>query len=169
MKVTVAQKIAEQLKSELLPYCDRIEIAGSIRRSKPEVKDIELVCITKKEQASLFDLPEMMQPIKEFVDIVNKYERVKGSAIGKYTQRILPEGIKLDLFTATKDNWGLIYAIRTGSADYSHYILATRWVKLGYISKNGFLHKDGKIIPVQEEQELFDLLKMPWIEPHKRL
>jgi len=32
----------------------------------------------------------------------------------------IPEGIKLDLFMANIRNWGLIFAIRTGSARYSH-------------------------------------------------
>lgn len=40
MKLEQAQKIAESLKRKLEPYCERIEIGGSIRRKKPEVKRI---------------------------------------------------------------------------------------------------------------------------------
>jgi len=32
----------------LKPYCLQIEIAGSIRRKKPDVKDIELVAVADK-------------------------------------------------------------------------------------------------------------------------
>jgi len=42
-----ARAIAEELKALLQPSCHRIEIAGSIRRQKPEVGDIELLCIPK--------------------------------------------------------------------------------------------------------------------------
>lgn len=59
MKLEQAQQIAEALKADLKPYCEKIEIGGSIRRKKPEPNDIELVCIPKfaevgTGQASLF-------------------------------------------------------------------------------------------------------------------
>ena len=54
MNLQQAQQIAERIKSELAPHCDRIEIAGSIRRKKPEVKDIEIVCIPKPYETGLF-------------------------------------------------------------------------------------------------------------------
>lgn len=43
-----AQRLAEQLLSELAPVCERVELAGSIRRGKASVKDIELVAIPKR-------------------------------------------------------------------------------------------------------------------------
>ena len=42
-----ALEIAEKTKALLAPHCERIEIAGSIRRLKPFVKDIEIVAIPK--------------------------------------------------------------------------------------------------------------------------
>ena len=43
----VVLPITERLVSILAPFCERIEIAGSLRRLKPEVGDIELVVIPK--------------------------------------------------------------------------------------------------------------------------
>lgn len=43
----VAQSWAEALVAHLRPHCTRIHIAGSIRRQKEWVKDIEIVCIPK--------------------------------------------------------------------------------------------------------------------------
>jgi DNA polymerase/3'-5' exonuclease PolX len=34
-----ALPIAKKCLTDLMPYCERAEIAGSIRRQKPEVKD----------------------------------------------------------------------------------------------------------------------------------
>ncbi len=87
----------------------------------------------------------------------------------KYTQRILPEGIALDLFFATPEDWGLIFAIRTGSADYSHKVLATRWVQFGYKSEGGILKRNGKAYAVREEIELFKMLGLKWVEPKDRV
>lgn len=54
MKHSTALVIAEKIKAQLAPHCDRIEIAGSIRRKKPEVKDIEIVVIPKPYEVGLF-------------------------------------------------------------------------------------------------------------------
>ena len=154
MKIDEAKKIAKKYLNLLKPYCWRIEIAGSIRREKSEVKDIEIVAIP-------LDLVG-------FSNEVNKLEKVKGNPTGKYTQRILPEGIKLDLFMANIRNWGLIFAIRTGSARYSHEILACGWVKRGYKSINGMLTKNGREIEVREEKDLFNLIGVAYVQPNQR-
>jgi len=121
--------IAELVKGRLEPHCDRIEIAGSTRRKREVIGDIEIVCIPKK-----------------FSVEVNKYEKVKGEPTGRYTQRLFAGVVKLDIFMCQKENWGNIFAIRTGSADFSHKVLATGWVKKGYESEGGFLTKDDKIV-----------------------
>jgi len=156
MELEKAKLIADKYIQKLSPYCVRIEIAGSIRRRKPEVKDIEIVCI--RNTRKLFD----------FVTEVNKLKKIKGGPTGKYTQRQLPEGIVLDLFFAIPENWGLIFAIRTGSASFSHNVLGKGWVKAGYKSINGILMKGNITKPVFEERELFDLIGMDYVEPGKR-
>jgi DNA polymerase/3'-5' exonuclease PolX len=156
----IALDILEQLK----PHCDRIEIAGSIRRKKSEVGDIEIVAIPKPYSSGLFE--------NGIASVVNKWEKVRGDmeyGKTKYTQRILPHGIKLDLFFATAENWGHILAIRTGSADYSHNVLAKNWVRSGFKSKEGFLTYKGEKIEIKEEKDLFRLIGVPFIEPEKRI
>jgi DNA polymerase/3'-5' exonuclease PolX len=172
MKIGEAKRIADKYVEILRSFCSRIEVAGSIRREKPEVKDIEIVAML----GSLVDLVG-------FSVIVNHWQKVKGEPIGKYTQRILPEGIKLDLFMANERNWGLIFAIRTGSAEFSHKVLARGWVRAGYKSVNGMLRQNcflqelvdknktqifGQIIDVREEIDLFNLIGVPYIEPKLR-
>lgn len=160
MKYEHAILIAERVKAELEPHCERIEIAGSIRRKKPEVKDIEIVAIPKPYETGLF--------ASGIATVVNQWAKVKGELPCKYTQRVLPEGIKLDLFFAEPENWGLILAIRTGSAEFSHQVLAVRWVQLGYKSVDGHLTANGRRVPIREEADLFSRLRMDWIEPEKR-
>lgn len=160
MKYKEALEIAQKVKALLSPHCERIEIAGSIRRKKPDVKDIEIVAIPKPFDVGLFE--------SGIATIVNGWQKVKGELPCKYTQRILPEGINLDLFFAERGNWGLIYAIRTGSADYSHKVLATEWVKRGYKSEGGYLFANGKQIAVPEEEDLFKRIGVPFVAPELR-
>ena len=160
MEYNKALEIAEKVKAQLAPHCERIEIAGSIRRKKPVVKDIEIVAIPKPYDIGLFE--------NGIAAVVKQWTKVKGELPCKYTQRILPEGIALDLFFADHENWGLIYAMRTGSADYSHHVLGNAWVKQGYRSIEGYLCSNGKRIAVPEEKDLFRLIGVLYVEPEKR-
>ena len=155
-----ALEIAEKVKALLAPHCERIEIAGSIRRKKPEVKDIEIVAIPKPYDIGLFE--------SGITPVVNQWQKIKGELPCKYTQRLLPEGITLDLFFAEHENWGYILAIRTGSADYSHKVLATAWVECGFKGVDGYLSANGKRIAVYEEKDLFDLIGVRYVEPALR-
>ncbi len=168
MKLAEARTIAERVRSDLAPWCDRIEIAGSIRRRKPEVGDIEIVCIPKVVDAGFLG-DTVRHP--GFVTYLARLPRLKGDpAVNKYTQILLPEGVNLDLFTAKPDNWGLIFAIRTGSADYSHRVLARGWVRRGYKSADGMLHdaETEEAVPVREEADLYRIIGIPWCEPKDR-
>lgn len=170
MELKKAEKIAENIKAQLVSYCERIEIGGSIRRQKPDVKDIEIICIPKTILINdgLFDTKKVR--LTNFVNIVNQWLRIKGDAEnGKYMQRLHPEAIKIDIFTTTPDNWGIIFAIRTGSAGFSHKVLANGWVKKGYHSVNGILEDaNKKQYPIKEEMDLFNLIGIDYIEPKNR-
>lgn len=158
-----AYEIALRVLEELEPYCIRIEIAGSLRRKKADCGDAEIVAIPKPYSTGLLE--------SGFATVVNKWEKVKGEleyGKTKYTQRILPEGIKLDLFIAEEGNWGSILAQRTGSADYSHKVLANGWVRQGFKSQDGYLYRNGEKYEVREEEDLFRLIGIPYVAPEYR-
>jgi len=122
----------------LRPACERIEIAGSIRRLKPEVKDIEIVAVPKMGAVPVaIEQPQLGGPL--FGDrLVNRLDESVGAwldsgyaqprldknghrAIGAAYKRLEVSGrnrgwIALDLFSVLGDaQWGLIFMIRTGS------------------------------------------------------
>lgn len=160
MILAQATEIANRAKAELAPHCHRIEIAGSVRRRKAEVGDIEIVAIPKAYDVGLFE--------SGIATIVNQWPKVRGELPCRYTQRMLPDGIALDLFFATEKNWGTVLAVRTGSAVFSHRILATGWVRRGYHGDGGVLTRDGVEVEVREEADLFELIGIPWIDPSLR-
>src|SRR5687767_9873869 len=108
MDYPAALEIARRAEAALAPYCQRIAIAGSIRRQRPQVKDIEIVAQPLQEPADLFG--HELVAHQGFCAVVNQWRAIKGQPTGKYTQRRLPDGINLDLFIADPDNWGLTLA-----------------------------------------------------------
>lgn len=165
-----AEKYGDQLVENLRPYCEKIAIAGSIRRMKEVVKDIEIVCIpkyTNDEFGDLFQKKLVRTP--EFISIIRSMEIIKGKPEdGKYVQCVHPGGIKVDLFIANPDNWGIIYLIRTGSADFSKKMMY-KLKTAGYPCIDGHIYHRGKMIPMKEEKDVFDLVKMQIVPPFQRI
>lgn len=161
-----ALSIAERVKSDLGQWCSKIEIVGCIRRKRPFVSNIEIVCIPAKLSSGLFEERLTISP--KFVSAINSWHCVKGNAFGKHTRRLLPYGMEVDIFMANEDNWGLILAMKTGSAEYSHKVLAKGWRAKGYNRVEGYLVKDGLKVPINEESDLFELIGIPMPIPEKR-
>ncbi|MEO8446450.1 MAG: hypothetical protein ABI528_03095 [bacterium] len=160
MDIQKGIELAREIIDVIKPHCNKIEIAGSIRRQKSIVKDIELVVTTPdinnlKNKLGLFLLKENKKP---FVKSGNKYIN------------FLHKGYKFDLFIADEDNFGIIFLVRTGSAEFSTRMLA-QWKRVtkGGASRYGYLHDiEGKKYITKTEDEVFELLKVDFIEPEFR-
>lgn len=148
MELSHATIIARTIKAQLEYFCEegKCIIVGSVRREVPEVGDIELCVIPKKKvqgQVAMFeDVPKSSTetPCKEFIVTANTIGKIiKGTPHGRYMQFLLKEGIKLDLFILEEREWGRMVAIRTGSAEYSHKILALGWRKQGWVGTDNGL------------------------------
>lgn len=161
MKLQQAKQIAEALKTDLIPFCERIEISGSIRRKKPEPHDIELVCIPKfaeveTGQATLFDDNVAITENLLFGYLALHYHVLKMGT--KYCQ-IATQEMKVDIFTATFRNWGYIFMLRTGPAEFSKFIITE-------LKKNGFTMDADEVFhhdtpcTIPSEADLFFLLRI---------
>ncbi len=164
-----AKSIADAMVERLSGYCDRIEIAGSVRRKKSEVHDIEIVAIPK-----IIDEPNMFDEIgkREFPsELFLPYKMIKKGS--RYKQMKLPEGINLDLFIVIEPaQWGVIFTIRTGPADFSHKLVTLKSFG-GYLPgdckvHDGGVYRGGVLIPMPEEKDFWDFVGLRWIEPEKR-
>ncbi len=151
-----AKHIAIEAGNKLLPYCDRLNIAGSIRRGKSEVHDIELVCQPKKVQTGQKDLfggdTSKLEIHAEFIKTLNSLGKIlKGKPDGRMMQielktDTIPKVITLDLFMPQPEDYYRQFAIRTGSADYSAKVIATGWRKLGWVGTSDGLRLEGECV-----------------------
>lgn len=171
MNYTLAKRGADRIVEILSPYCEKIEIAGSIRRQKQkDIKDVEIVCIPKQVAGpgSLLE-PVRMYRHHGFAATVDKWEKVKGDAQnGKYCQRILPGDWPLDIFIADEVNFGWQLMLRTGSSDFNRYVMLEKLRINGIISIDGYLTKNEKVIETPSEEIVFELAGMAVIPPRMR-
>lgn len=176
IELTEAQVIANKVRNHIAPAMDRIEIAGSVRREKPVVGDIELVAIVADREKLLQLLVDVGQTIKPSVPGVIPWTPKPDS---RYIRVRLNEGMNLDLFIAKPENWGGLFLMRTGSAagaDGNAFNGFTpgcfaRWKKLssgGRMTDVMPTMPDGTQLPVYEEQDFFDLLEMDFVPPVER-
>jgi DNA polymerase/3'-5' exonuclease PolX len=169
LQLEAARDLAQNLVKQLAPFCKRIEIAGSVRRNKPEVGDIELVAIPVFEFDMFGNVSEEHQ-----LDGVCWEEFGKVIKNGhKYKQIELKDGINLDLFIVTPPaQWGVVFTIRTGSAEFSHRLVTPRkfggMMPSNYKVQGGAIWSNNHIIETPEESDVFDLIGVPFIAPEKR-
>lgn len=176
MELKPALEIARTVWAQLSPHCVKCDIAGSIRRRKPVVKDIEMIVVPKVEQyveetADLFAAEQIKRTrrVPGFSEVVRSLGTIgKGQPeTGKYVQIILPSDIALDLFIVYPESWGYQLTIRTGSAEFSR-LVAARWKRLGFVGEEGVLTRMGKPIKLETEEQLFALLLMKVPPPERR-
>lgn len=166
MKLEAAQYKAAALRQLLQPFCDRIEVAGSIRRGKPEPKDIELVAIPKQQNVDMFGMYKRHH--EGIATACSRYKRIRGSLIdGKYVRLELIDGTGVDLFFCTPRNWGYILALRTGS-DRFNMALVERIKGNGYVCKEGAIWHKGSPLHTPEEVDVFKRAGLPFIHPTMR-
>lgn len=68
-----AREIAAPMIDALRPHCERVEAAGSIRRGKPFVNDIEIVCVPRTVKVAT---PKITRPGDLFSEQVEVEEEV---------------------------------------------------------------------------------------------
>src|ERR1051326_7864590 len=107
-----ADKLAAKIAAELAPFCQRIEIAGSIRRRRPLVNDIDLVVLPFPDQVNALRerVLRNTSPISDGKEII-----LTRLANGVQLDLWIAERPKEDLFSKAPTNFGVLFLIRTGS------------------------------------------------------
>lgn len=172
-----AESIANKVRSHISIVMDRVEVAGSIRRQKDVVGDIEICGIPGDREKLIKLLGDIGQHIKPGVPGIVPWEP---KTTAKYLRVRLQEGMNLDVFLATPQNWGGLFMMRTGSGaspdgnPFHGFVPAIfqRWKKLsggGRMTDAMPTMPTGEQLWVHEEQDFFDLLEMNFVPPEQRV
>ena len=151
--LTVA-KIIELLK----PLCERIEVAGSLRRKRPLVHDIDIVLI-----------PNTFMWAGTIPNTLIKQLGAKMAKNGPLIKQFIIDDIQVDLIHATTTNWGIRMLRWTGSMAHN-IMLAGRAKSLGMklAVSQGLLDRDRELITAKTEKAIFEALHLDYVEPQDR-
>ena len=151
----LAEDIIRRLK-DAAPV-DRIEVAGSIRRMKEMVKDIDILTTSRhpgKVMDAFVKLPHVSRVLAQ--------GPTKSSVITE-------DGIQVDLRVVEEDSFGAALQYFTGSKQHN-IKLREMAVRAGLkLNEYGAFKEPGdKKIGGRTEEEMYKAIKLPWIPPELR-
>lgn len=151
----LAREIIEQLK-EKAPT-DKLSLAGSLRRWKDTIKDIDILA-TSKEPEKVMNVFVKLPMVKDVL--------MKGPTKSSV---IITEGIQVDLRVVEEASFGAALAYFTGSKAHNIKIREMA-VKAGLkINEYGvFRESDNKRIGGEREEDVYRVLGLPYIPPELR-
>lgn len=155
----VALPIAEEISNKLVDgkLIREVQIAGSIRRWKETVGDIDLIaCSNEPERAiEAFTLMDNVQEILE-------KGTTKGSVIYK-------EHIQVDMRIVKDDAFGSLLQHFTGSKDHNVKLRKIALAKGLHLSEYGLKNVEtGEQIPFSAEEQQYEMLGLQFIPPELR-
>lgn len=163
MNLEMASSIAGLIVEKLKPYCEKIEIAGSIRRKKGWVHDIDIVAVPSNQG--------------HFAYALQQIGKIKMGG-HKLIRCEMPEGLSIDVYVATPETWATLLLIWTGSKKHNIMLCkeASRQGKKLHADGSGLfsLHAEGcetmreRRIAGDTEESIFQALGMRYKKPEER-
>ncbi len=163
----VAEEEAEQIRAALatLPGVVRLQVAGSLRRHRETVKDIDMV-LSVADDAS----DETRKTIMKFFIQQPSVQAVTGNGDTK-SSVVLSSGIAMDLRLVNDSQFP--YTLHHFSGSREHHIpLRRRALSMNMTINDYGLFKgkdsQGELIPCKDESDIYTALDMDYVEPELR-
>jgi DNA polymerase/3'-5' exonuclease PolX len=178
--------VAAEVCAALQPFCERIIVAGSLRRGKPTVGDVEILYIglteSRPDPEDMFativvNLADEAIAELERGGVLERRRNVNGSEMFGPKNKLMrhrASGMPVDLFAATRENWWNYLVCRTGPAESNTRIATAaqhrgwKWHPYGA----GFSRENEDGEPedfiVTCEEDVFRFVGLPFTEPRYR-
>lgn len=163
-----AYRVAIELAKDLHPVVTRVKAAGSLRRQRPTVSDLEFVA-EPRLVGDLFgggkpDLEPIRRVVAEWGTVSKNGDRFI------QIRHVLGTELTCDLFLVWPPaQWGSILAIRTGPAELGKAAV-TRMRALGYVHVDGHVERADtrEVVPTPTEEDFFRVAGLPCLPPKHR-
>ena len=166
LDLATARAVAANVKREVGDYCSVCETAGSVRRGRPEVHDVDLVLVAT-DLAAWAEITGWAKRVSVAGTSVRAGAQIV-SFTGAFSVDGIPLAAQVDLNRATKENFGMMLLAKTGSKE--HNIWMAQRAKTGgrkFCPTRG-IESGGNIIAGRSEGEVFRALRLAFVEPKDR-
>jgi DNA polymerase (family 10) len=156
--IVIAQEILRELQESKL--CTKAEIAGSLRRRKESIGDIDILVSSKE--------------VEKVMDLFCKFGLVdRVLARGETKSSVhLSTGINADLRVVDEEVFGAALHYFTGSKEHNIHVRKIANDKGFTISEYGIYRgtaeKKGKLMASRTEEDIYKVVGLPYIEPELR-
>jgi len=155
-----AAKLAQGIGAAVQAHCERIEVAGSIRRQRPKVHDIDFVVLAKSDAD--------WQRISEVLKRLKAKQNCSGNQLIKAYLPCQNGLFQVDFYRAKPTTFGIHMLIRTGSAQHNCWLAGCAISKSMRLKYSEGLIKDGVPIAGVDETGVFSALGLPCPSPAER-
>ena len=139
------------------PGVVRIEAAGSLRRRRPTIGDLDLL-------AAVTDAA----PLIAALDALSEVDHIVSAGTDK-SSIVLRDGPQVDLMVCTPAAWGTHLVHFTGSKDHNVALRGRALARGWSLSEKGFKVVDtGELLLAADEEEVYARLDLGWVPPELR-
>jgi len=150
--LVVEQLLAHMRKSRAV---ERLEPAGSFRRRKETVGDLDLLAVSSKPATVM----EQLVSFPGVAEVVAKGETKTSVALNS--------GLHVDLRVVARQSYGAAMVYFTGSQAHGVHLRRIA-IKHGLLLNEYGLYRDGGAIAGAKEEEVYAALGLQWIPPELR-
>lgn len=166
VRIAEAMPLAERMVAELgrLPFVERVAYAGSLRRGKETIGDIDILASAK-------------EPAKLMEAFRTRDEVAKVLASGETKTSVqTTTGVQVDLRVVPLDRFGAALQYFTGSKEHN-VALRERAISRGFklneyglfkVGADGAVADDAEPAAAREEKDIYAALGLDWMEPTMR-
>ena len=154
-----ARAVAEQVASALRAHggVERLEVAGSLRRMRETVKDVDIL-VTSTEPARVIETLTSLPSVTEVIARGDTKVSVRHQ-----------DGLQVDLRVVEPSAFGAALQYFTGSKDHNVRVRELAKRRGLTISEYGvFEEKSGTRVAGETEDEVYAAVGLPWIPPELR-
>lgn len=166
MTLDFAQRCAEKLVPWIAGHAERVDVAGSVRRRRPTVNDLDLVVVPKLAEVKDIFGVVTTRTNATLGEVLRRAEAEKWKVLrsGSEITSVVAKGVQVDIFWTTPERWGTVLLQRTGSARHNIWLAEQAKAQGAKWHPNLGLYQNHMVTALTEEG-IYAALGLPFLDP----
>jgi len=162
MSLALALRTGQSILSAMkdVPELEQLTLAGSLRREKETVGDIDLVGVAREK--------DRKRIINRFVHIPN-CQRILARGTTRASIMLEKPHVQVDLRLVSLDEFGSVLLHFTGSREHNIQLRTLAHKKGWKLNEYGVFNAQGKRLAGATEESIYALFGLPFIPPQQRI